>query len=209
MAMIGYARVSSRDQETHLQLDALAKAGVLEVRQEKTSSVGLRPELQKVLSGLQPGDVLVVYKLDRIARSLKDLLGILDRVAASGASIRSLTEPLDTTGPIGMFMVQVLGAVAQLERSMIRERAIAGQVAARMRGVTWGGKPLVLTDEDMDQIMAMYASGWYTWALLADMWDTTPKSIYRAMARRKKRANGPVLPPVLGPYLAAASKSVQ
>lgn len=209
MAMIGYARVSSRDQETHLQLDALAKAGVLEVRQEKTSSVGLRPELQKVLAGLQPGDVLVVYKLDRIARSLKDLLGILDRVAASGASIRSLTEPLDTTGPIGMFMVQVLGAVAQLERSMIRERAIAGQVAARMRGVTWGGKPLVLTDEDMDQIMAMYASGWYTWALLADMWDTTPKSIYRAMARRKKRANGPVLPPVLGPYLVAASKSVQ
>lgn len=209
MAMIGYARVSSRDQETHLQLDALAKAGVLEVRQEKTSSVGLRPELQKVLAGLQPGDVLVVYKLDRIARSLKDLLGILDRVAASGASIRSLTEPLDTTGPIGMFMVQVLGAVAQLERSMIRERAIAGQVAARMRGVTWGGKPLVLTDEDMDQIMAMYASGWYTWSLLADMWDTTPKSIYRAMARRKKRANGPVLPPVLGPYLAAASKSVQ
>ena len=125
--------------------------------------------------------------MDRIARSLKDLLTILDRVQGSGAAIRSLTEPLDTSGPIGMFMVQVLGAVAQLERSMIRERAIAGQVAARMRGVTWGGRPLVITDEELDQIMQMYASGWYTWALLADMWDTTPKSIYRAMARRKKR----------------------
>ena len=207
--LIGYARVSTREQETHLQLDALRAAGVTKICEEKTSSIGKRPELQNVLASLCAGDVLVVYKMDRIARSLKDLLGILDRVAAAGASIRSLTEPLDTTGPIGMFMVQVLGAVAQLERSMIRERAIAGQVAARMRGVTWGGKPLVITDEDLETIMAMYASGWYTWALLAEMWHTTPKSIYRAMARRKKRASGPVLPPVLGPYIAAASKSVQ
>lgn len=209
MRLIGYARVSSRDQETHLQLDALKAAGVQEIHQEKTSSVGTRPELQKVLASLQKGDTLVVYKMDRIARSLKDLLGILDRIQVAGAAIRSLTEPLDTSGPIGMFMVQVLGAVAQLERSMIRERAIAGQVAARMRGVTWGGKPLVITNDELDQIMQMYASGWYTWSLLADMWDTTPKSIYRAMARRKKRANGPVFPPVLGPYLQAAPKSVQ
>lgn len=201
--LIGYARVSSREQETHLQLDALRAFGVVEIQEEKTSSVGQRPVLQKVLASLGKGDILVVYKMDRIARSLKDLLGILDRIAAVGASIRSLTEPLDTTGPIGMFMVQVLGAVAQLERSMIRERAIAGQVAARMRGVTWGGKPLVITDEDLETIMAMYASGWYTWALLAEMWHTTPKSIYRAMARQKKRARTPHSPPVLGPYLTA------
>lgn len=210
--LVGYARVSTRDQETHLQLDALAKAGATVVYQEKTSSVGARPELQKLLAALCPGDVLVVYKMDRVARSLKDLLSILDRIKAAGADIRSLTEPLDTSGPIGTFMVQVLGAVAQLERSIIRERAIAGQVAARMRGVTWGGKPLVITDSELDQIMAMYASGWYTWALLANMWDTTPKSIYRAMARRKKRALGPVLPPVLGPYLlqaVPASSSLQ
>ncbi|PJI97926.1 DNA invertase Pin-like site-specific DNA recombinase [Acidovorax sp. 69] len=209
MALIGYARVSTRDQETHLQLDALAKAGVTQIWQEKGSSVGPRPELQKLLAALQPGDVLVVYKMDRVARSLKDLLAILDRIKVAGAAIRSLTEPLDTSSPLGMFMIQILGAVAQLERSIIRERAIAGQVAARMRGVTWGGKPLVITELELDQIMAMYASGWYTWALLADMWGTTPKSIYRAMARRKKRANGPVLPPVLGPYLQAAPKSVQ
>lgn len=207
--LIGYARVSTKDQETRLQLDALAKAGVSDIRQEKCSSVGPRPELQKLLSGLVSGDVLVVYKIDRVARSLKDLLAILDRIKASGASIRSLTEPLDTSNPLGMFMVQILGAVAQLERSIIRERAIAGQVAARMRGVTWGGKPLVISEVELDQIMAMYASGWYTWALLADMWDTTPKSIYRAMARRKKRASGPVLPPVLGPYLEAASRSLE
>lgn len=207
--LVGYARVSTKDQETHLQLDALSKAGVQRVFQEKTSSVGARPELQRLLESLCPGDVLVVYKMDRIARSLKDLLTILDRIKAAGADIRSLTEPLDTSGPIGTFMVQVLGAVAQLERSIIRERAVAGQVAARLRGVKWGGRPLVITDDELDQIVEMYESGWYTWRLLAEMWDTTPKSIYRALARRKKRAAGPVLPPVLGPYLEAASRSAE
>ena len=200
--LIGYARVSSKDQETHLQLDALRRAGVELFYQEKTSSVGKRPELQRALVGLMPGDVLVVYKMDRIARSLKDLLLILERITGLGASIRSLTEPLDTSGPLGMFMVQILGAVAQLERSMIRERAIAGQVAARERGVMWGGKPLVITEEQLDVIMAEYATGAFTWLALAGKHGTTTKSIYRAMARRKKRAAGPVLPPVLGQYLA-------
>lgn len=201
MPLLGYARVSSKEQETFLQVDALHAAGVRLIYREKTSSVGKRPELQKLLAILQPGDVLVVYKMDRIARSLKDLLEILDRVRRAGAAIRSLTEPLDTSGPIGEFMVQVLGAVAQLERSMIRERAVAGQVAARLRGVTWGGRPLVLTDQDMDDIQALYDTGCYVWSTLAEMWGVTPKAIFRAKARRKKRALGPVLPPVLGPYL--------
>lgn len=207
MALYGYARVSSRDQETHLQLDALAAHGVTVIFQEKASSVGTRPELHRLLALLAIGDMLVVYKMDRVARSLKDLLGILDRVKLVGASIRSLTEPLDTSGPIGMFMVQVLGAVAQLERSMIRERAVAGQVAARLRGVTWGGRPLVITEIQLDEIQAMYDTGLHTWKEVAAQWGTTPKSIFRAKARRKKRADGPVLPPVLGPYLEAASKS--
>lgn len=207
MSLYGYARVSSRDQETHLQLDALAAHGVTLIFQEKTSSVGARPELHRLLGLLGEGDVLVVYKMDRVARSLKDLLGILDRVKLVGASIRSLTEPLDTSGPIGMFMVQVLGAVAQLERSMIRERAVAGQVAARLRGVMWGGKPLVITELQLDQIQTMYDTGLYTWKEVAAEWGVTPKAIFRAKARRKKRADGPVLPPVLGPYLESATKS--
>lgn len=158
MALIGYARVSTRDQETHLQLDALAKAGVLEVRQEKGSSVGPRPELRKVLSELVPGDVLVVYKMDRVARSLKDLLAILDQIKASGSSIRSLTEPLDTSTPLGMFMIQILGSVAQLERSIIRERTVAGQVAAIKRGVTFG-RPKLLSPENEAAVLAMVDSG--------------------------------------------------
>lgn len=205
--LYGYARVSSRDQETHLQLDALAAHGVTQIYQEKTSSVGARPELHRLLALLGPGDLLVVYKMDRIARSLKDLLNILDRVKLAGAAIKSLTEPLDTSGPIGVFIIQVLGAVAQLERSIIRERAVAGQVAARLRGVQWGGKPLVITEPELDEIQAMYDTGKYTWKEVAAHFQTTPKSIYRAKARRKKRALGPVLPPVLGPYLTAAKSS--
>lgn len=207
MALYGYARVSSRDQETHLQIDALQAHGVAVIYQEKTSSVGARPELHKLLAVLRRGDVLVVYKMDRVARSLKDLLNILDRVQQVGAAVRSLTEPLDTSGPIGLFMVQVLGAVAQLERSMIRERAVAGQVAARLRGVTWGGRPLVITDEDLELINAEYHLGESTWREIASRWGLTVKQVHRANARRKKRADGPVLPPVLGPYIEAASKS--
>lgn len=156
--LIGYARVSTRDQETHLQLDALQKAGVELVYQEKTSAVSARPELQRVLSALAPGDVLVVYKMDRVARSLKDLLNILERVAASGAAIRSLTEPLDTSVPVGIFMVQVLGAVAQLERSIIRERTVAGQVSAIKRGVQFG-RPKLLSPEREADLLALVDSG--------------------------------------------------
>jgi len=153
--LIGYARVSTKEQETHLQIDALKKAGATCIFEEKASSVGRRPELHKCLDELRPGDVLVVYKMDRIARSLKDLLSILDRISKAGAFIRSLTEPLDTSGPIGRFMLQVLGAVAELERSIIRERTIAGQIAAMKRGQSFG-RPKRLTAEQEKQVLAMY-----------------------------------------------------
>jgi len=153
--LIGYARVSTKEQETHLQIDALKKAGVVMVFEEKASSVGRRPELQKCLDELKAGDVLVVYKMDRIARSLKDLLSILDRISKAGAFIRSLTEPLDTSGPIGRFMLQVLGAVAELERSIIRERTVAGQIAAMKRGQVFG-RPKRLTPEQEVAMLARY-----------------------------------------------------
>ena len=134
--LIGYARVSTQDQETHLQLDALTKAGCTEIYQEKASGASRRgrKELDRCLAALKSGDVLIVYKIDRIARSLFDLLDILRHLEQIGATIKSTTEPLDTTNSMGVFVVQILGAVAQLERSMIRERSIAGQIAARARG---------------------------------------------------------------------------
>lgn len=144
---LGYARVSTAAQETALQLDALKKAGVKTVFVEACSGVGPRPELQRLLQQIGPGDLLVVWKIDRVARSLSDLLQILAKLKKAGASIRSLTEPIDTSTPIGEFTIQILGAVAQLERSIIRERIVAGQKAAKDRGQKWGTRP-VLDDEE-------------------------------------------------------------
>ena len=181
--LVGYARVSSNAQETNLQMDALHRHGVQKIYQEKASSVGKRMALQQALQSMQSGDILVVYKIDRIARSLKDLLQILDRLKECGCSIRSITEPLDTTVALGMFMVQVLGAVAQLERSMIRERAIAGQVAARQRGISWGGSMRAFTQQEEDAIYEMRKSGWPV-SLLAEMLDVSASTISRITMRR-------------------------
>lgn len=192
--LIGYARVSTREQETYLQIDALNKAGVEVIYQEKTSSVGSRPELQKLLARLSAGDCLVVYKMDRIARSLKDLLSILDRVKTAGASIRSITEPLDTTGPIGLFIVQVLGAVAQLERGIIRERAIAGQVAAIKRGVVWGGRKSSLSPEQAAEALRLRQEG-MTQREVADALGVSRSTISRleSPARPRTEPRRPVL----------------
>lgn len=141
--LVGYARVSTEEQETRLQLDALRQAGVSVIFEEKASAVSVRPELRRAIASLCPGDTLVVWKLDRLARSLADLLGIIDQLSAAGASFRSLTEPVDTSTPMGVFVVQVLGAVAQLERSLIIQRTTAGIRAARSRGVQWGRRPLL------------------------------------------------------------------
>lgn len=195
--LLGYARVSTREQETHLQLDALRREGVACIYQEKASAVSVRPELQRCLASLGRGDVLVVYKMDRVARSLKDLLLILDQISAAGASIKSLTEPLDTSGPIGTFMVQVLGAVAQLERSIIRERAVAGQVAAYNRGVRWGGKAPKLTAAQQKELRRLKAEG-VTLRALAQRYDVATSTVSRYLAPpAPPKQRGPKLP-VLG-----------
>lgn len=156
--LVGYARVSTRDQDTALQLDALRGAGVRRVFQDKSSGVGARPQLHAAISSLRPGNTLVVWKLDRVARSLPDLLSIIESVKGADATIRSLTEPIDTSSPIGEFTLQVLGAVAQLERNMIRERIIAGQTAAMARGKRWG-KARVLDPRDEARLLRLYQAG--------------------------------------------------
>lgn len=191
--VFGYARVSTKLQETHLQMDALVAAGATDIRQEKCSSVGERPQLRKLLSELRKGDVVLVYKMDRIARSLKDLLNILDRFTAAGATIKSLTEPLDTSGPIGMFMVQILGAVAQLERSIIRERSVAGQIAAYKRGVKLGRKKHATPPEVVDQMKADRATGLYTWESLGKKYGKHASTAKRLVTGKTCRPIMPVL----------------
>lgn len=164
--LIGYARVSTSEQETRLQIDALKKAGVRKLFSEKTSGVGPRPELHKALSVLRKGDVLVVYKLDRLARSLKDLLSLLDRLRFEGCAVRSLTEPIDTSSAIGELILQILGAVAQFERSLIRERCDAGRVAAMARGVRFGRSPL-LSHDDVALACRLYLDGFSIYEVAA------------------------------------------
>lgn len=186
MALIGYARVSTQDQHTALQRDALARAGVVRVFVESGSGVGPRPQLQVALGTLGAGDTLVVWKLDRVARSLSDLLAIQSRLKGVGACIRSLTEPLDTSSPFGEFTFQVLGAVAQLERSMIRERVMAGQAAARARGKRWG-KPLSIPVDDVGSIVEMWRSGVYLQRELADMWGVSVACLRDTIHRHERR----------------------
>ena len=185
--LIGYARVSTQDQETHLQLDALTKAGCTEIYQEKASGASRRgrKELDRCLAALKSGDVLIVYKIDRIARSLFDLLDILRHLEQIGATIKSTTEPLDTTNSMGVFVVQILGAVAQLERSMIRERSIAGQVAARERGRLPGRSRSLLAEQELD-LVAEYQAGEATYKGLGRKYGVSESAAKRAVYRATK-----------------------
>lgn len=184
---VGYARVSTEDQDTALQMDALLKAGVTEVFQEKASGASRRgrEELARCIASLGKGDVLVVYKIDRIARSLHDLLDILRHLDSVGATIKSLTEPIDTTNSMGVFVVQILGAVAQLERSMIRERSMAGQIAARHRGRI-PGRVRQLTAEQELEVVSEYMAGCTTYQGLSIKHGVSPSVIKRAVYRKTK-----------------------
>jgi len=142
---IGYARVSTQDQDLSLQLDALQEAGCAEIYQEKiTGAKRERPELQKMMEHLREGDVIVIWKLDRLARSLKDLVELVNQIQEKGAALLSLNDQIDTTTPHGKFTFHVFAALAEFERDIIRERTRAGLAAARTRGRK-GGRPKGLT----------------------------------------------------------------
>ena len=139
--LIGYARVSTEEQGTDPQLDELRAAGCDTVCEEHASGADrTRPVLARLLREIRPGETLVVVRLDRLARSVSHLLAVIEQLEANGAHFRSLRDPIDTTTPQGMFSLQVLGAVAQLERALIAERTKAGLRAARSRGRV-GGNP--------------------------------------------------------------------
>jgi DNA invertase Pin-like site-specific DNA recombinase len=181
----GYARVSTVEQETRLQLDALASAGAERVFVEKASSVGKRPELQRVLAEMTRGDTLLVYKLDRLARSLKDLLVIIERLQEAGCSFRSLTEAVDTQSLAGRMMLQMLGAVAEFERGLIRERSMAGQRAAMQRGIKCG-RPRSMAADVEAHIVELYHTGWFTMKTLAEVFGVHESAVKRAIYRVHK-----------------------
>jgi DNA invertase Pin-like site-specific DNA recombinase len=141
--LIGYARVSTEDQATDAQVDELRAAGCQIIHQEHGSGASrARPVLVKLMRELSAGDVLVVVRLDRLARSASHLLEVIEDLAERGGHFRSLRDPIDTSTPQGMFSLQVLGAVAQLERALIAERTRAGMQAAKARGKLAGNPGL-------------------------------------------------------------------
>src|SRR5450755_648480 len=143
----GYARVSTEDQNPAMQLAALKKAGCKTVfKDEVTGAHVNRPALARCLKKLETGDTLVVWKLDRLGRSLRDLITMLDGFKQQGVKFRSLTEAIDTETPTGRAMWQMIGVLAELERSLITERTRAGVKAAQKRGVRFGPKVKLTPD---------------------------------------------------------------
>jgi DNA invertase Pin-like site-specific DNA recombinase len=158
--LVGYARVfKSETQDTAAQVDALKIAGCERIFQEAASGGRWeRPQLNQMIDHLRANDVVIVWKLDRLSRSLKDLLNILDRVERAGATFRSLTEAVDTSGPAGRMMMQMLGSFAEFERAMVKERTNEGLKAARARGNAGGRKPK-LSPTQQREITEMLAAG--------------------------------------------------
>ena len=161
--LVGYMRVSTADerQSVDLQRDALVAAGVDEPHLHQDRASGAkddRPGLKACLADLRQGDILIVWKLDRLGRSLSHLLTIITDLKNRGVAFRSITEQMDTTTPHGEFLFNVFGSLAQFERALIRERVNAGLAAAKRRGRI-GGRPRSLDDEQIEQIVAALDGG--------------------------------------------------
>lgn len=186
--LIGYARVSTADQVAHLQTDALEAAGCSRIYVDQASGVDkARPELARALEQLREGDVLVVWKLDRLARSLVDLIRHAGELQERGVGLRSLTENLDTVTPGGRFFFHVMGALAQLERDITLERTRAGLAAARARGARPGRKP-GLTPDQVIAARAMLANQALTVAKVAQLLGVSESTLYRHVPGGRSRA---------------------
>lgn len=198
--LIGYARVSTTEQNTALQIEALQKAGVAQIFEEKQSAIKQRPVLEKMLANLEPGDILVVYKLDRLARSITQLVQICEVLRRKDVGFRSLTDAgIDTETPQGRLMMNMMGAFAEFERELIRERSIAGQVEAYRRGVRWGGtKQPTLSTEQAKAAQQQYATGKWSMERLGALYGVSRSTISRTV-RPKKAKYKPL--PVLGKYV--------
>jgi len=159
MAAIGYARVSTTEQDLGLQLDALAKAGCERVFEDKASGAKAdRPGLAAALGFVREGDILTVWKLDRLGRSLPHLIETVNALETRGVSFRSLTEAIDTATPGGRLVFHIFGALGQFERDLIRERTRAGLDAAAARGRQGGRKPVV-TEEKLRRAQTLLVQG--------------------------------------------------
>jgi DNA invertase Pin-like site-specific DNA recombinase len=184
MALIGYARVSTKEQRVDLQLDALAKAGAEKVFEDVgiSGSTTARPGLNAALSYLRPGDSLVVFKLDRLGRRTVPLLQLLADLEQRGIGFISTTEGLDTSTPVGRLVASLLASLAALEREVLIERTRHGLDAARLRGRV-GGRPRALSDSQVELVQLMFKRGKSAAEIAAEL-GCGRSTAYRALEHR-------------------------
>ena len=181
--LIGYARISTHTQDLSLQLDALRKAGCERIYEDTLSGTRAdRPELSHALDALRPDDTLVVWKLDRLGRSLKHLLEIMASLDAQGVNFRSLTESIDTSSSMGRFFFSVMGALSQMERDLIAERTQAGLQVARARG-RLGGRPQKLDSDKLQAARSLLEKG-RSMQEVAEILSVHRATLYRGLRRR-------------------------
>jgi DNA invertase Pin-like site-specific DNA recombinase len=184
--LFGYARVSKGDEQTNtVQAKALRAAGCRRVFEEAASGGRWdRPELHRMLDQLREGDTVVVWKLDRLSRSLKDVLHIMERITKAGAGFRSLTENIDTTTAGGRMMMQMVGSFAEFERAMIRERTSAGLAAARAEGRV-GGRRRKLDPAKRREIAESVINGRKSGAEMARLYNISAPTVSRIVAAHR------------------------
>ena len=184
VSLVGYSRVSTVDQNPELQHDALMAAGCSRVFTDKASGVASdRPQLAAALDYLREGDSLVVWRLDRLGRSLKHLLEVVSALDERGVGFQSLHESIDTTTSTGKLVFHIFGALAEFERDLIKDRTTAGLAAARARGRVGGRKP-VLTAQQIEVALEMYAAGDGAVADIAKVLRVSRATIYRQLSGR-------------------------
>jgi DNA invertase Pin-like site-specific DNA recombinase len=181
MANVGYARVSTRDQHPEAQTDALTAAGCERIFTDKASGkLARRPQLDKALEFLRADDVLVITKLDRLGRSVRNLIDLAEALKNRDVGLRVLDQGIDTTTPAGRMFFHVLAALAEFEASLISERTLDGLEAARARGRKGGRRPK-LNDKQVALVRSMYASGEHTVTAIAETFGVTRPTIYRLL----------------------------
>ena len=189
--LIGYARVSTEDQKLHLQHDALSTAGCDKTFDEKVSGAGARlPGRDELLEYARPGDVVVVWKLDRLGRSLRDLIEIVTTLKERGVGLRSLGESIDTTTPAGKLTFHVFGALAEFEHDLLRERTRAGVAAARDRGARLG-RPRALTPQQVEMARTLMANPKLSSRQVAEQLGVHRATLYRSLASPQRGQPSP------------------
>lgn len=189
---IGYIRVSTDEQLTHLQEDALNEYGCEKLYIDKISGKGTkRPKLEMLLDALRPGDVLVVWRLDRLGRSLKDLLGLMESFKKQGVQFVSLQENIDTTNAMGELVFHLFASIAQFERQLISERTKAGIKAARARGRKGGRKP-VLTKKQAQLAHSMLNDPSVTKVDVAKHFEVSRPTLDKALKEHETDGQGSI-----------------